>query len=219
MLCSVHQVKHKHSIWKMVQKVSFHKHCKWSEVRSFSCPNDSKGFKMIQNDSKWLKIIQNDSKWFKMIQTDSNWFKLIQTDSNWFKLIENNSKRFEVIQNYANWFKTIQNDTKLLKLIQNDTKWFKIIQNYSIWLEEKNFYFPYQSSSKFNYDETFSQIFERCCKWCKWLGLTTKTWSPSSVSITELVHFDVPLVPLVWQGTCHANKNFNNKINFNIQKD
>ena len=28
----------------------------------------------------------------------------------------------------------------------------------------------------------FLSIFEHCCKWCKWLGLTTKTWSHLNVN-------------------------------------
>ena len=63
----------------------------------------------------------------------------------------------------------------------------------------------------------FWLIFERCCKWCKWLGLTTKTWSHLNVNHWTCPFWCSPRA-LFDKVLFMPIKTSTNKIHFHIQK-
>ena len=63
----------------------------------------------------------------------------------------------------------------------------------------------------------FWSIFEHCCKWCKWLGLTTKTWSHLNVNHWTCPFWCSPRA-LFDKVLFMPIKTSTNKIHFHIQK-
>ena len=63
----------------------------------------------------------------------------------------------------------------------------------------------------------FRLIFEHCCKWCKWLGLTTKTWSHLNVNHWTCPFWCSPRA-LFDKVLFMPIKTSTNQIHFHIQK-